>query len=72
MEYLINDGFEDRVKDNSRVRMAERLLRKALSKPHKPAVALMQVGCCRPGASQRPCSPARLLHGGLTRQSGRC
>jgi hypothetical protein len=43
VDFTLNDGFEDAVANNSRVCMMERLMRKALAKPHAPAVVLMQV-----------------------------
>jgi hypothetical protein len=48
-ETLINDGFEDKIKGNSRVQVMERLMRKTLALPRKPAMVLMQVG----GAGRR-------------------
>ncbi len=49
VDFTLNDGFEDVVasnsNSNSRVRVMERLMRKALAKPHTPAVVLMQMGC---------------------------
>jgi hypothetical protein len=43
IEFTMNDGFEEAIADNSRVKVMERLVRKAMGKPHAPAVALMQV-----------------------------
>jgi hypothetical protein len=43
IEYLLNDGFEDKIRDNSRVLMYEKLVRKVLNKPKHPAVVMMQV-----------------------------
>ncbi len=62
-----NDGFEDKIRDNSRVLMYEKLVRKVLSKPKHPAVAMMQVSitaarslCLLPNP---PAACARAPHG---------
>jgi hypothetical protein len=43
-QYVLNDGMEDRVAHNRRVRIYERLLRRIMDQPHAPAVVLVQVG----------------------------
>jgi hypothetical protein len=44
VEYLMNDGFEDKIRNNSRVMVYERLVRKVMAQMNHPAVALYQVG----------------------------
>ncbi len=44
VEYIANSRIENVVKDSNEVKMYERLLRKLLHLPKKPAVVLMQVG----------------------------
>ncbi|KAI8470157.1 MAG: SGNH hydrolase-type esterase domain-containing protein [Monoraphidium minutum] len=44
VEYVLNDGMEDRVAHNRRVRIYERLVRRILDQPHAPAVVLVNVG----------------------------
>ena len=44
LEYVMNDGIEDRVVHNQRVKVYERLVRRILLAPHAPAVVLVQVG----------------------------
>jgi hypothetical protein len=62
VDFTLNDGFEDVVARNSRVRVMERLLRRALAKPHAPAVVLMQVGdhngACRWSDAMHGCADA--------------
>ncbi|GBF87887.1 hypothetical protein Rsub_00599 [Raphidocelis subcapitata] len=41
VEYVLNDGIEDRVMHNRRVRIYERLLRRIMDQPHAPAVVLV-------------------------------
>ncbi len=43
-EYILNDGFEDKILDNRIGKIYERLVRKILKLPSKPAVVMMQVG----------------------------
>jgi len=43
LQYVLNDGIEDRLTHNRRVRVYERLVRRILDQPHSPAVVLVQV-----------------------------
>lgn len=43
LEYLVNDAYESRIKNNQCTAGYERLVRRALSLPNKPAVILIQV-----------------------------
>jgi hypothetical protein len=43
VEYALNDGATNSVAANNNALVYERLLRKILSRPNKPAVVLMQV-----------------------------
>jgi hypothetical protein len=43
IEFVANDAFEDSIVKNRRVAVQERLIRKILAMPHKPAVVLMHV-----------------------------
>lgn len=43
MEYVLNDGLEDRIRDNGKVAVAEKLVRRILALPRQPAVVMMQV-----------------------------
>ena len=45
IEYNINDGFHNGVLDNPRVKVHERLIRRLLSLPGRPALVYMQVRC---------------------------
>ena len=40
---MLNDGVEDRLLHNRRVRISERLVRRILDQPHAPAVVLVNV-----------------------------
>lgn len=42
-EYTLNDGFENNVKKNSVTAGYERLVRRALALPNKPAVVMLHV-----------------------------
>jgi hypothetical protein len=44
VEYILNDGFEDKILDNRIGKIYERLVRKIMKLPSKPAVVMMQVG----------------------------
>lgn len=44
VEYLLNDGFEDQIKRNEKLMAYEKLVRRIMALPHRPAVVLMQVG----------------------------
>jgi hypothetical protein len=53
IEYAVNDGHDDGKWTSSwRGRVYERLIRKLLNRPSKPAVILMQVGRGRPAAAR--------------------
>ncbi|GIL58946.1 hypothetical protein Vafri_13943 [Volvox africanus] len=43
LEYILNNGMEDRIFGNQVVQVMERLIRKLLDLPGKPAVVMMQV-----------------------------
>ncbi len=43
-QYVLNDGLDDRLVHNRRVRIYERLVRRILAQPRAPAVVLVQVG----------------------------
>ncbi|GIL91193.1 hypothetical protein Vretimale_18816 [Volvox reticuliferus] len=43
LEYILNNGLDDRVFDNQVIQVMERLIRKLLDLPGKPAVVMMQV-----------------------------
>ncbi|GIL74907.1 hypothetical protein Vretimale_2527 [Volvox reticuliferus] len=44
VEYSLNDGYEDKITENSIIEAKEQLIRRLLKLPGKPAVVLLQVG----------------------------
>ena len=43
-EYLVNDGYDDKISVNAPTRNYERLVRRVLALPSRPALVMMQVG----------------------------
>jgi hypothetical protein len=66
VDFTYNDGFEDSIRGNSRVRLMERLLRKVLALPRAPAVVHMHSGghmhTWHSNAVSSTCDPAQQSH----------
>ena len=65
VEYLLNDGFEDQIKRNEKLMAFEKLVRRIMALPHRPAVVLMQVGVWGGGGSVNDLGGCGDLRAGL-------